>query len=73
MSSDQGLSIFDDEPESGDDAGEETQVMPVTPKEQSAAKAAATAPAKAEPSRARADTRAEPTTDRAADPTPPPR
>ena len=44
MSSDQGLSIFDDEPESGDDAGEETQVLPVTPKEQPAAKAAARPP-----------------------------
>ncbi len=42
MSSDQGLSIFD-EPESdgddaraGSDAGEETQVLPVTPKDEPA-------------------------------------
>ena len=49
MSSDQGLSIFDDEPESGADAGEETQVLPVTPKEQPAAKSAAQAEAAPEP------------------------
>ena len=39
MSRDQGLSIFD-EPESADDAGEETQVFPVTAKDDSHARAA---------------------------------
>jgi hypothetical protein len=49
MSSDQGLSIFDDAPESDAepvDAGEETQVLPVTPKDEPAAKAAPTEPVK---------------------------
>ena len=53
MSSDKGLSIFD-EPESSDEAAEETQVLPVTPKDEPKAKPEAAKP-QAEPAKPQAE------------------